>query len=195
VKEIKRPIFRLDAIRHYAQRREESVLPRLVSPRTFLGLWLLLGLLVASGFLAWFARVPMYASGSAVVIDSGESPSSPSGEALIVAFVPPEHLQRLRVGQILRLHFDERSKRLGTPIIAVEPGVSSPEVARRRFGLGDGAALAITQPSAIVLARLQPPSSDLPAAVYVGSVYHTQIEVDSRRVISLLPLIGQIFGE
>jgi hypothetical protein len=195
MQEAKRLIFRVDAMRRYMQSREEPVLPRLVSPPVFMYLWLLLGLLVAIGLLTWFARVPVYASGSAVVVDSSNSLPSARDEALVVAFVPPEHLWRLRVGQLLLLQFDERSKRLEAQIMAVELGVSSPEMARRRFGLSEGAALAITEPSVIALARLKVLSSGLPAAAYVGSKYRAKIEVASRRVISLLPLIGQFFGE
>jgi hypothetical protein len=195
MQEAKCPIFRTDALQRYTRHREAAVVPRLVSPRTFLCLWFLLGLLVASGCLAWFARVPVYASGLAVVVDGRNSTPSTREKALIVVFVPSEYLGRLRVGQALLLQLEERSKRLRTPIMAVEPGVSSPEMARRRFGLDAGAALAITQPAAIALARLQPLSSNLPEAAYVGSMYRAQIAVASRRVIALLPLIGQFFGE
>jgi hypothetical protein len=195
MQEANRSIFRVDALQRYTHHREAAVLPRQISPCTFRCLWLLLGLLVASTILAWCARVPVYASGSAVMIDGGNSSPATTEEVLIVAFIPPEHLWRLRVGQVLLLQFDGRSKPLGTPIMAVEPEVSSPQMARRRFGLGESAAQAIAHPSAIALARLQPLPSGLPAAAYVGSIFRAQIEVDSRRVISMLPLLGQFFGE
>ena len=38
-------IFRADAVRRYMENRETSVLPRYVSPRTFVVLWIVLGLL------------------------------------------------------------------------------------------------------------------------------------------------------
>ena len=192
--EPKRPIFRVDALRRYEQSREEPVLPRLVSPRTFIYLWSLLGLLVVSGFLAWFAQVPMYTSGSAVVVDGRGKTPSIGNEVLVVAFVPPEHLWRLRAGQTLFLQFDGGGKRIGRSIIAVEPEISSPDGAQSRFALNAGTAPAITQPSAVAIARLAPLSAGLPAAAYVGSVYRAEIEIGSRRVISLLPLIGQFFG-
>lgn len=68
MKDSRRSIFRNDAVRRYVESREKSVLPRLVSPRTFIYLWFLLGLLGMSSIVAWFARVPMYASGSAIVV-------------------------------------------------------------------------------------------------------------------------------
>jgi hypothetical protein len=192
--EAKRSIFRVDALRRYAQSREEPVLLRLVSPRMFLCLWILLGLLLIGGFLAWLAQVPVYASGSAVVVDGRGKTPSIGDEVLVVAFVPPEHLRRLRVGQMLLLEIGGVGKRSGRSIIAVEPEIIGPDMAQRRFALNAGATPAITQPSAIAIARLDPLITGLPAAAYVGSIYRAEIEVGSRRAISLLPLIGHFFG-
>src|SRR5262245_45913348 len=104
--EASRLIFRAEAVQRYWQRRDKVVLPRLASPATVRFLWIVLGLLIASGFIAWFAQVPVYASGLAVVVDGqGTNPSIP-GEVLIVAFLPPQHRTRLSTGQpiFLRLH-------------------------------------------------------------------------------------------
>ena len=79
-------LFRAEIFQHYIQGREEPVLPRLICPCTFLCLWLLLGLLVASGFLAWCARVPVYASGLAVMADGRDSTPSARDEALDYRF-------------------------------------------------------------------------------------------------------------
>jgi hypothetical protein len=49
-----RPIFRIDAVRRYAQSKEKIVLPHLISPAFFFYLWVLLGLLLAGGVAAWF---------------------------------------------------------------------------------------------------------------------------------------------
>jgi hypothetical protein len=44
-----RPIFRTQAVQSYIQNHEEAVLPRLICTRTFLYLWILLGLLLVAG--------------------------------------------------------------------------------------------------------------------------------------------------
>lgn len=188
-----RSIFRTDAIRRYVQSREEPVLPRFISPPVFIYLWILLGLLVAGGFITWFAQVPVYASGPAIVVDGKGKTQSVGDDLLVVAFLPPESFSDLRIGQTLFLQFDRVSERLGRPIIAVEPQISSPEAARKRFALSAGAVQSITQPSAVAIARLEPTPAGLPAGVYVGSIYRADIEVGSRRGISLLPFIGQFF--
>jgi hypothetical protein len=52
-----RSIFRRDAIRRYAQAQDKAVLPRFVCPRTFLCLWILLGLLFLAGsYVTWVAH-------------------------------------------------------------------------------------------------------------------------------------------
>jgi len=54
---VQRSIFRRDAIRRYAQAQGKAVLPRFVCPRTFLCLWMLLGLLFLAGsYVTWVAR-------------------------------------------------------------------------------------------------------------------------------------------
>lgn len=57
-----RSIFRADAVRRYVQSQQRTILPRFVCPRTFLYLWILLGLLLLTGGLVtWFARGPLFA--------------------------------------------------------------------------------------------------------------------------------------
>lgn len=49
-----RAIFRPEALQHYRRAQQRIVLPRLVSPRFFLYLWLLAALLLAAGFAIAF---------------------------------------------------------------------------------------------------------------------------------------------
>jgi hypothetical protein len=195
MKDANRWIFRADAVRRYTQSREESVLPRFVSPRTFTYLWILLGLLGVSGFVAWCVRVPVYASGLGVVVDRRGKTNDVRDDVVMVAFLRPENRSRLRVGQTLLVQLDPAGERTRRPIIAIEPKIVSPNAVQRRFALSAGAAHVVTQPSAVAIARFEPNSTNLPASTYVGSVYPVDVEVGSRRVLSLLPLIGQIFGE
>jgi len=191
MKNAKHSIFRADAVRRYIEGREKSVLPRFVSPRIFIGLWFLLGLLIICGFVAWFAKVPVYASGPAVVVDWKDRPQYIRDDVLVIAFLPPDNLSRLRVGQTMFLN--TARERLNISIISVEPDIISPDDAQRRFALSGGTAEAITRPAAVAVAPLEPTPSSLPISTYRGCVYSVDIEVGSRRVISLLPLIGQFF--
>jgi hypothetical protein len=68
------PIFRADAVRRYIEGQQRAVLPRFVCPRTFLYLWILLGLLLLTGgFVTWFAR------GSLLLGEGNTQPGVSSG--------------------------------------------------------------------------------------------------------------------
>jgi hypothetical protein len=190
-----RSIFRAEAVRRYMQSRERVVLPRFIAPRILFGLWVLLGLLAAAGAGIWFVRVPVYISGSAVVVaEEGPAPGSPAGVMAIV-FLPPEAHARLHAGQALFLTFDSAGQPLERSIAAVDPDISSPASVQQRFALGPGAASAVSGPSAVVTARLAPLPMGMSALAYVGSTGRADVQVGSRRIGSLLPLVGRFFGE
>lgn len=200
MKDSRRSIFRDDAVRRYVESREKTVLPRLVSPRTFIYLWFLLGLLGFGAIAAWFARVPMYASGTAVVVRWKSKKNTPE-DIVVAAFFPPQYLPRLRTTQKLFLHFDamgvggasRNENRFNRSVIVVKPEISSPDVIQKQFALHSGAAQRITQPAAVVIAQLEPIPTGLPASAYLGSIGSADVEVGEKRAVSLLPLIGHFF--
>jgi hypothetical protein len=185
-----RSIFRDDAVRRYVESREKSVLPRLISPRIFIYLWLLLGLLGVSSIIAWFTRVPVYASGSAVVVRWKSHKNTPE-DIVVAAFFPPQYLPKLRSPQNLFLRFDAIGNGgVYRSVIAIKPQISSPDVIQKQFALPFGTAQKITQPAVVVIAQLQPIPTGSSASTYLGSVGHADVEVGSQSAISLLPLMG-----
>lgn len=56
----KRSIFRDEAVRRYVESQEKAVLPRLLSPKTFLYLWSLVGLLAIGSVITWLAIKPVF---------------------------------------------------------------------------------------------------------------------------------------
>ena len=193
-----RSIFRSDAVQRYIEARQKAILPRFVRPRVFAFMWLLLGLLLISGVTAWVAQVPIYAQGVGVVVHDAapfsENENQNEDQMAVVAFLPPEQLTHLHSGQTLFLHLTEQ-ERVSRSIVAVEPEIMSPAAAQKAFALTDGAAMVIRQPSAVVQVPLQPLPNDWAASVYAGSVYQVEVEVGSRRVVSLLPVVGDFFGD
>lgn len=188
-------IFRADAARRYSASQEKTVLPRLISPPVFLCLWMLLGLLVMGGGVSWFTQVPVYVSCPAVVVDWRHSSPSVEGDTAVVAFVPLESMSRVRGGQKLFVQWDAEGGRFSQLVSFVAPHIISPDAAHRQFALNATAALAITRPSAVAVARLEMIPAGPPAAAYVGGVYQVDIEVGARRLISLLPLGSLLFPE
>lgn len=186
-----RSIFRAAALQRYIQSQEQPVLPRLATPRVFPYLWVLLGLLVMAGFTVWLTPVPIYTSGLGIVSVEGTAQTNP-GEPVLIAFLPPDTRTALRAGQQLSIQLSSTGERLNVPVIEVSPAVVSPAEARQQFHLGE-AALAIVQPSAVAVARLEATSTGLPDSAYLGSVFRIDVEIGSRRALSLLPVIGHFF--
>jgi len=60
-----RQIFRIEAYENYVQNRERVVMPRLASSRGFIILWIVAGLLMASGIvMAFWPLLRQYLIGS-----------------------------------------------------------------------------------------------------------------------------------
>lgn len=187
-----RGIFRADAVRHYMQRREKSVLPKLTPPRTFVYLLGLFALLLTSLLLAYFARVPAYVSGEAVVVDSSVAGQGAAGGGAMAAFFPPEALPRLRAGGRLFIASRKGGERLPANIKTVEPRLYSTDEARRRFGLAD---TLLKGSEAVAVVWVEPRPSGSTEPTQAGAAFEVEAEVGSHRIISLLPLVGKLFGE
>lgn len=182
-----RSIFRAKAIQHYTRAREEVVLPRLLKPRVFLFLWGILGLLGVVGVLAWMTHVPVFVSGSGVVVEGRRGPQGRTTEAYLAVLLPEDRLSRLAVGQRVFVRVETAGGRWLSAIAAVEADVQSPVTLQRRFGLSS-----VERPSAVVFAPFEPSEAgDRPsAAQYLGSVFEVDVEVGSRSLLSLLPIPG-----
>lgn len=191
----RRSVYRPEAVQRYTEGRERAVLPRFVSPRILVCLWLLLLLLVAAAVLAWFTEIPVYAAGEAVVVRRSDPTFPVPDDVVAVAFLPAEELVHLRPGQMLLLELDNSGRQLASEIVMVEREISSPEAVRTRFALDATTGLTVKQPVAVVVTHLTAPPGDLPATSYVGSTYPVQVAVQSRRVLTLLPGLDWLLGE
>jgi hypothetical protein len=185
------PIFRQNAVKHYMQSREKDTLPRFISLPIALFLWALLGLLLVVGLLAWYEQIPTYATGRGAVLSPGYMSHYTQQGAVAAAFFAVDQAKHLHVGQSVAVSFTSSpdSSLKGT-VLAVNAAVS-PDSALRQYGLSSTAALSITQPSIVVIIRLDVASPSL----YAGSTLTANVQVGSRRIISLLPGIGSFWGE
>jgi len=194
--EYRAKIFRKGAWERHLTRNEKAVFPKLVAPRTFAYLWLILALLSVGGMCALFAEVPVYAPALAVVVQGEAGGVAPDGgEALVALFVAPEYLPQLGVHQ--RVFFETRGGGgpLSRQIVAVEPRPLSPSAAQRRFALPANAAAKINGPAAVAFAPLGQPPGGADAASYLGTTYNARVEIGTQRLIQFLPLVGRLFGK
>jgi hypothetical protein len=162
-------------------------------------LWVLLVLAITGAVVAWSIRVPVYASGPAVVLDPAglatlEELELP-GLALVV-FVPPDEPGVLRVvGSELLVDWGASGERVPASIARLSGKVHSPAELRELLGLEGAAAAAVARPSAMIVARAPAPPPGLATEQLVGGVHVAEVRVGERRVLALLPWIGRFFEE
>jgi hypothetical protein len=187
----KRTIFRGKALQQYAQSRQKDILPRLVAPPVFVFFWIVLGLLLIAALVAWLVRVPTYATASGVVLDQGLQAQQGGDEAVAVVFLPYSPSLKVHAGLPVQVQIGLTGPQLTGTIAGVDPGIISPDAARKRYGLTGEVSGVITQPSLVVTVKLGPAIS---ASTYAGSIVNAQIQVGTRRVLSLIPGLGQLIG-
>jgi hypothetical protein len=187
-----RPIFRPEAVRRYAEAREQSVLPKFVSPQIMVALWALVVLLILSGVAVWFTSTPVYASGLAIVVDTGNKSVNIEEGTAILVLLPPEAQPALDKGKTILIQVNASSKPLERKVIAFEKDVSKVNRTLEEFALENHPAVAKAQPAAVAIVRLEDTPGNVPTNDYVGTIFRADIQVDSRRIASLLPLMDRI---
>jgi len=170
---------------------EKDVVLRLISWPIIVCLWVLLGVLLAAGFLVWFAQVPTYVSGSGIILAQGDTLQPEYGKTVAIVFLPPDQSAQIRVGLPVDIQIGSAGMHVQSTIAQVEPGITSPDAARQRYRLGGVGALLITQPSIVAIIKL---GTVLPATTYAGSSLTARVETGSQRLITLLLGSGQFLG-
>jgi hypothetical protein len=185
------PIFRQNAVKHYMQSREKDTLPRFISLPIALFLWALLVLLLVVGLLAWYEQIPTYATGQGAVLSSRYMSHYTDQGAVAAAFFTVDQAKHLHAGQSVAVSFTASSASTLKGIVLAVDAAVSPDNAISHYGLSSTMALSITQPSVVAIIKLDAVSSSL----YAGSTLTANVRVGSRRIISLLPGIGSLWGE
>ena len=175
----KRPIFRTRAMQSYAQSMEKDVLPRTATPRVFIFLWILLGLLISAAITAWFGEIPVIVAGSGII-----QAEQGGNTAVAVVFLPASYLSRLQVGQPVQLQIASTGQQFKYVIDNIVPGSISPTQARQQYNLGDAGSLIAPGPSVVVMVTL---GHAIPVGTFEGSIVTAQVQVGSQRILSLFP--------
>ena len=185
-----RPIFRPEAVRRYAEAREESVLPKFVSPRIMAALWAIVVLLIFSGVTVWFTSMPVYASGLAIVVDTENKPVNIEEETAILVLLPPEVQPTLDEGRTILIQVNASSKPLQRKIVTFAKDALEANSILEEFDLDNHPAVAKAQPAAVAIVRLEGMEGNVLANDSVGTIFRADIQVGSRRIASLLPLVN-----
>ena len=145
-------------------------------------LWCLLGLVLLSASAAWFWRIPVYTNGI------GEVSSMP-GQQQIVILLSADQLHTLHAGLPVQVSLGQNGPSWQERIAEVEPSVMNASQIESRLGV---TAPPSTPPSAVVIVH---PDARLSAHISVGGFVQARIQVQTRRVISLLPGLAMLGGE
>ncbi len=185
-------IFRAEAIKSYRERQEKAVLPHLMAPPIFLFLWILLGLLLTVGLLAWSEQIPTYVEGDGIVLKQQPASAARQPAAVALIFLPATSAPKVRAGLPVQLQLGSTGPAVTSRIDGVEPGMLSPSAVRTRYALACSVSETLIEPVVVVSVRLGP---DVPYQMYAGSVVSAQVQVGSRRVLSLLPGLDRWLGD
>jgi hypothetical protein len=187
----KRTIFRESAIEVYRRGIAKDVVPRLIAWPIVVCLWLLLGVFLAAGFLAWYIQVPTHVDASGIILAPRDLLPLADGETVALVFLPPDHAARVRVGLPTDIQIGSGGVYTHGTLAKIEPGIISPNTARTNYRLDGVGGLVITEPSVVAIVRLD---TSLPATTYPGSLVTAKIEIGSQRLLALLPGIRQLLG-
>ena len=188
-----RSVFRPDALRRYAQGRQETFLPRFVAPRVFRYFWILLFLFLISGISTWFISVPVYASGTAIIVENDQTVADVPHDMMVLARFPSEHLSDIHQAQSLLLTFN--TTQVAHTIADFEPTVISSVEAQKHFTLPTDTTNALTGYETFVVAPLDAFPGAIPTTIYFDDVGQAHIEIGTRRLLETIFIRGKDAGE
>jgi hypothetical protein len=168
------------------------VLPKFVSPQIMVALWALVALLILSGVAVWFTSTPVYASGLAVVVDPRNKLANIEEGMAILVLLPPEAQPALDKGKAILIQVNASSKPLKREIVAFEKDASKVNRTLEEFALENHPAVAKAQPAAVAIVSLSGMPGNAPAKDYLGAIFRADMQIGSRRIASLLPLMDGI---
>ena len=184
-----RSIFRQRAIDQYMQRREIHVILRLVSPRMFTFLWILLLLTIGAGGLVWSIQEPIMVQGKGIVAQPKAAAGKTAQGIVVLLLFSPDQQANLRVGQPVTINIATPTATItfNTSIRTVESGVMSPVAINTQLNLQQALAPGISGPSIVAIAPVEPMAL---AQTYLGSQVQAQVQIGSQSALSLLPGYG-----
>jgi hypothetical protein len=182
--------FRAAAVDRYMAGRAEVHVPSVAVPRVSTGVYVLMVLLSGLILFAAIGQMPVYASGTAVIVHG--RPGAPDG-IFAAALLPAETLSHLKTGQAIHLEWGNEGERLRSTTVAVEPEIISPDRLSSRIPLGEmgtRVVFVLNGPVAVVFAPLDPSTGES----YLGSVVQANVEIATRPLLALVPPFDRWLG-
>lgn len=172
-------IFRDKALKHYTQQKKKDILPHFSSVPVAIFLWMLLGSLLATGLVTWQTQVPVYFTGTSVVL------GPPEQDTVALAFLAPQTSTRLHAGLTVSIQTGAPGSQFTSTIAAVEPGTTTLANALAHARLPVGQATAIKQAVVIMLIN-----RSRAVALERGSVLVVRVTLGMHSLFSAISGIG-----
>ncbi len=185
-------IFRASALRHYMHNQEKSSYLRFIPLPIALLLWMLLGLFIFAGYMAWNEEIPTYVNASGLVVTTAPAKAPVKGrmpDTRAVLFLPLTQVATVHVGMPVRLYVGGSARSFVSRITTIAAETRSPADIHAQYEHAN-CSLLVTQPVTEITVTL--PGD---AKKFNGSLLAAQITVGSRRLLSLLPGIGDFFAK
>lgn len=181
---VDRSIFRKRAVEKYMQRQEMHVVLRLVSPRMFVFMWMLLLLAVGAGTLVWSIQEPILVQGKGVVVQP-KAANGKVGQAIVVLLLlPPDQQANFKTGEPVTITIASSNITFNSTIQNVEAGVMSPAAVTTQLNLPVQLTQTLSGPSVVATAPVQPMSL---AKTYLGSQCQVRVQIGMQSVLAILP--------
>ncbi len=180
-----RSIFRNEALQRHVARQEATVFPRLVRPRGFAALWLVLALIIGISWLILSTKAPTYIPGVAVAVQRNGDV-----ETVFAILLSVTDAGFLQPGKIVEVEIAKRGAPMTASIVEVEPAQIDLPGAMARFGLTAESCSTIQFPAAAAFAH---PTTDALISFKSGRhniAYQARIRHGARRAISYLLAAG-----
>lgn len=179
-------LFRRAAINRYIIGDQDPVLLRLVTPKAFLLLWVIVGLLFVGVSIGWLCKVPVLQPGLAIMIHCPKQARQVSSAKLCAAVLSPsKRLTNPKPGDSFSGRLKGSDVILQGTIKSVEPYPSSVTDIRRRYPSMTTSG-EVTTPQSISIATVDLSSTEGTPDQYLGSLVNVTLQTGSERVMHLI---------
>ncbi len=165
------------------RKQEKHVVLRLVSPRMFFSLWLLIILAISGGALVWSIQEPVLIQGKGLVVQT-KTTGKTAPKIVVLLLFSPDQQSSLKAGQPVTITITNASMTFTSSIQTVEAGVMSPAAIGTQINVQLPLVQTLSGPAVVALAPVEPTAQ---AQTYLGSQCQVEVQIGSRSALSLLP--------
>jgi hypothetical protein len=178
-----RQIFREQALQHYIQKNEQTVLPRTISPFVFTCCWIVLALAILASFFIWSVPVPNYVETLGIPVIPESSASTTQTTSILTIF-PLRAQAYIRSGQIVQVGGPTLEYPLTGHITSIDTQHLNTTELSQRYALSP--TLVQSLPASEVFVGTITTSQAIPIQNDISSRVIVRYQQGTRRALSLL---------